>query len=106
MSRSIAVGLGARAYEVVVGEGLIDEAGARLRPFLKRARTAVVSDATVWGLHGGRLTAALDREGVEALPVIVPPGEQTKSFEGLADVTDRLLSFLYRPARRVLRLRA
>ncbi len=92
MNRTIAVGLGERAYEVVVGEGLIDEAGARLRPLLKRPRTAVVTDATVWGLHGGRLTRALDAEGVEALPVIVPPGEQTKSFEGLADVTDRLLA--------------
>jgi 3-dehydroquinate synthase len=52
----------------------------------------VVSDETVWGLHGARLTAALDRAGITALPVIVPPGEGTKSFEGLADVTDRLLA--------------
>src|SRR6185503_11985162 len=35
---------------------------------------------------------ALAEAGIEALPVIVPPGEQTKSFEGLADVSDRLLA--------------
>lgn len=91
MNRTIPVGLGARAYEVVIGEGLLDRAGERLAPLLGRRRTAVVSDATVWGLHGGRLTAALDAAGIEALPVIMPPGEQTKSFEGLAEVTDRLL---------------
>jgi 3-dehydroquinate synthase len=92
MSRRIAVGLGARSYEVVVGPGLIDRAGEALTPFLKRRRTAVVSDETVWGLHGARLTAALEGAGIAVSPVIVPPGEQTKSFEGLAEVSDRLLA--------------
>jgi 3-dehydroquinate synthase len=92
MSRRIAVGLGARSYEVLVGPSLIDRAGETLAPFLKRRRTAVVSDETVWGLHGARLTAALEAAGIAVSPVIVPPGEQTKSFEGLADVSDRLLA--------------
>ncbi|MCR5874700.1 3-dehydroquinate synthase [Phenylobacterium sp. J426] len=89
---NIPVGLDTRAYEVRVGEGLLDAAGEHMRPLLKRGRTAVVSDETVWSLHGERLTAALRRSGVEVHPVIVPPGEQTKSFEGLADVSDRLLA--------------
>jgi len=92
MSRAITVGLGARAYEVRVGPGLIDAAGEAMVPLLKRRRTAVVSDETVWALHGARLTAALERAGVAALPVIVAPGEQTKSFAGLAEVSDRLLA--------------
>jgi 3-dehydroquinate synthase len=92
MSRKIEVGLGARSYEVRVGPGLIDGAGEALAPLLKRRRTAIVSDETVWGLHGARLTASLERAGIAASPVIVPPGEQTKSFEGLADVSDRLLA--------------
>jgi 3-dehydroquinate synthase len=91
MIRRVAVGLGARAYEVVIGPGLLDRAGEQLRPFLKRPRTAVVSDETVWGLHGARLTAALAAAGIEALPVVIAPGEQAKSFEGLAALTDRLL---------------
>jgi 3-dehydroquinate synthase len=92
MSRAIAVGLGARAYEVVVGEGLIAGAGGRIAPFLKRSRVAVVSDETVWGLHGARLTAGLEATGIAVSPIVVPPGEQTKSFEGLASLTDRLLA--------------
>ena len=92
MNRTIAVGLGDRAYEVQVGQGLLDAAGHLIAPFQSRGRTAVVSDETVWALHGVRLTASLAKAGVEALPVIVAPGEQTKSFEGLADVSDRLLA--------------
>ena len=92
MNRTIPVGLGTRAYDVVVGHGLLDDAGTLCAPFLKRGRTAVVSDETVWGLHGARLTAALAAAGIESHPVVVPPGEQTKSWEGLADVSDRLLA--------------
>lgn len=93
MTHAIAVGLGARAYEVLIAPGLIDQAGARLAPLLKTRRVAVVSDETVWALHGERLTAALARAGIEPLNVILPPGEQTKSFEGLSALTDRLLAF-------------
>lgn len=92
MMRRLAVGLGARAYEVVIGPGLLDRAGEHVRPFLKRARAAVVSDETVWGLHGAQLSAALAAAGIAALPIVIAPGEQTKSFEGLSDLMDRLLA--------------
>ena len=92
MSLTVAVGLGARAYEVWIAPGLIDTAGRHIASVVTRSRVAVVSDETVWHLHGARLTASLADAGIETLPVIVPPGEQTKSFEGLADLTDRLLA--------------
>ncbi len=92
MTRSIGVGLGERAYEVVVGQGLLDDAGLRMAPLLKRRRTAVVSDETVWALHGARLTASLKAAGIAVMPVVVPPGEQTKSFTGLESLLDRLLA--------------
>ena len=59
MSRTVRVGLAERAYDVVVGKALLDQAGTLIAPFLKNMRTAIVSDATVWALHGERLTAAL-----------------------------------------------
>jgi 3-dehydroquinate synthase len=92
MSRAIAVGLGARAYEVVVGAGLIAQAGARIAPFLTQRRVAVVSDETVWGRYAERLTGGLEAAGIAVLPIVIAPGEQAKSFEGLAALTDRLLA--------------
>jgi 3-dehydroquinate synthase len=92
MTRVVHVALGERAYDVRIGPGLIDQAGALIAPFVKRRRVAVVSDATVFALHGARLTASLEAAGLTAPAVIVPPGEQTKSFEGLADLSDRLLA--------------
>ena len=75
MTRSIPVDLGARAYEVRVGPGLLEAAGEHLRPFVRRDRVAVVSDETVWRLHGPRLTQALERGGLAVHPVVLPPGE-------------------------------
>ena len=92
MSVTIPVGLGDRAYDVRIGGGLMAEAGAHIRPLLKRGRVAVVSDATVWALHGEALTSALARADIVASPVIVPAGEGSKSFEMLARVSDDLLA--------------
>ena len=92
MTRRVVVGLGERAYAVEIGPGLIERAGALVAPLVKRGRTAIVSDETVWALHGERLTASLKAAGVTASPVVIPPGEQTKSFAGLADLIDRLLA--------------
>ena len=91
MSRTVRVGLGERAYDVVVGGGLLDKAGVLLAPLLKQGRTAIVSDATVWALHGERLTKSLAAAGISSQAIVVPPGEPSKSWEGLAEVSDRLL---------------
>jgi 3-dehydroquinate synthase len=89
---TIRVGLGARSYDVMVGDDLIDKAGVLMKPLLPRGRTAVVCDETVERTHGPRLGAALKAAGVQASWVVLPPGEQTKSWQGLAELSDRLLA--------------
>jgi 3-dehydroquinate synthase len=90
--KSVRVGLGERSYDVLVGPGLIQQAGALMAPFLPRGRTTVVCDATVERLHGAALDAALKAQGIGASFVVMPPGEGTKSWAGLAEVSDRLLA--------------
>ncbi len=91
MSRNVTVGLGARAYEVVIGPGLIDTAGGRIAPLLKNGRTAVVADETVAALHGERLMASLAAAGLKASLITIAPGEASKSFAGLESLLSRLL---------------
>jgi 3-dehydroquinate synthase len=92
MTTTIPVGLGDRAYDVVVGPRLIDKAGDYCAPFLKRGRTAVITDRNVGDHHGERFAVSLEKAGIAVDMLIVEPGEETKSFEGLADVSDRLLA--------------
>ena len=91
MMRRIDVGLGDRAYPVLIGPGLLGQAGALIRPLLKRPRTAVVTDETVARLHGQALSTSLAKAGIEAPLIVLPPGEETKSFSHLAELSGRLL---------------
>ena len=86
---TVEVGLGARSYDIVIGERLLDEAGPRIAAALPGARCAVVSDANVAALYLPRLKASLG--GLFLGDVVVAPGEQSKSFPVLADVCERLL---------------
>ncbi len=91
MTNIVPVDLGERSYEVRIGPGLIDRAGAEIAPLLRRRRVAVVTDETVAGLHLARLTAALEAEGVTVTALALPPGEATKGWPDFARCVEWLL---------------
>lgn len=86
----IPVSLGARAYDVVIEDGLIDRAGERLFSFARNGRLVIVTDENVWAALGERFARGLG--GLDAVPVVMPPGEASKSWTGLASLVDQLLS--------------
>jgi shikimate kinase/3-dehydroquinate synthase len=87
----LAVPLGERSYEIVVGEGLLPRAGALLAPVLPQKRAFVVTDETVAPLHLPALLAGLAETGIEATPLRVPAGETAKQMAVLEDLIDRML---------------
>ena len=92
MTSVVAVdGRGFMPYDVVVGRGLLAEAGCRIVPFAK-GRTVIVSDETVGPLYGDRLKSSLEAAGIETQLITVPPGEASKSFGELERLMDRLLA--------------
>ena len=88
---AVPVALGARSYEVRIGSGLIDRAGAQIAPLLRRPRVAVVTDETVAGLHLARLTDGLAAAGIAHTALSLPAGESTKGWAQLARCTEWLL---------------
>ncbi|CAL1692120.1 3-dehydroquinate synthase [Brevundimonas subvibrioides] len=92
MTTVVSVGGGTfTPYDVVVGRGLLQQAGARIAPFA-RGRTVIVSDETVAALHGPALKSSLEAAGIRAEIVSVPAGEGSKSFAELERLMDRLLA--------------
>lgn len=89
---TVEVGLGARAYPILIGPGLISRAGARIAERLPGCRAAIVTDANVAACHLEALTASLSAAGIEATAITVEPGEKTKSFECLQTVVDGILA--------------
>ncbi len=91
MIERIDVALGERSYEILVGEGLLGQAGRLIKPWLKEPRAFVVTDERVAELHLLALAHALESEGIVVRPVVMPPGEGSKDFAHLQRLTEALL---------------
>ncbi|BBK45097.1 3-dehydroquinate synthase [Allostella vacuolata] len=89
---TVRVGLGERSYDILVGPGLIADAGPRLRPILPSPRVIVVTDETVAGLHLAPLQRALDAGGIRHDTIVLPPGEATKDFAHLQQLCEQALT--------------
>ncbi|KON31381.1 hypothetical protein AC482_01010 [miscellaneous Crenarchaeota group-15 archaeon DG-45] len=73
--------LGPRRYPIHVGCGILAETGRLMKERLPSTKCAIVSHADVMELHGGRLMEGIEEAGIEAHVVVVPPGEESKSWE-------------------------
>lgn len=89
---TVRVDLGARSYDILIGDGLIAGAGALVQPYTGQSRAFVISDETVWRLHGDRLRSGLAGAGIETIENILPAGESTKNWAQLGEVLDWLLA--------------
>ena len=89
--RTVPVPLGARAYDVLIGPGLIANAGELIGSRLGAPRCGIVTDENVARFHLPTLEAALERENLHAGSIVLQPGEATKSFRELALLSERLL---------------
>lgn len=87
---TIPVALGSRSYDVVIESGVLARAGDWLKPLSRRRRMAIVTDENVLP-HLATLQASLAASGVESDAIVLPPGEGTKSWAMLEQLTDRLL---------------
>ena len=90
--RRLTVRLAERAYDLVIGGGLLGRAGGLLAPVLEQRRAVVVTDSHVAGLHLATLRAGLDAAGFEVGSIVVPAGEASKSLDTFGGVVDQLLA--------------
>lgn len=89
--RTVHVPLGERAYDILIGPGLIARAGAEIASRLKGRKAAVISDENVAPLYLKSLVASLEEAGIVSAEVVLPAGEKTKSFEHLITACDKVL---------------
>jgi 3-dehydroquinate synthase len=85
------VTLGERGYPIFIGDGLIGDAAEILGPVARERRLVVVSDQHVWSSVGQTLAQGLAAGGLSAEPLLLPAGEEAKSWAALSDLVERLL---------------
>lgn len=77
----VRVDLAQRSYDIVIGDGLIAQAGARISALAPKAACFIVTDENVARAHLPALQKSLDAAGVRHGSIVVPPGEGTKRYE-------------------------
>lgn len=87
---TLCVALGDRSYPIHIGSGLLTRVELIL-PHIKQKKVVVVTNTTVAPLYLETIQSALESAGVSLLPVILPDGEQFKTWETLNLVFDALL---------------
>jgi 3-dehydroquinate synthase len=90
--RLVHVPLGERAYDILIGPGLLSRAGGEISTRLKGRKAAIVTDENVAPLYLEALMDSLQTDGIEAVSLTLPAGEKTKSLDHLATVCDMVLA--------------
>lgn len=88
----VEVGLADRAYDILIGSGLIVRAGAEFARRVPGARAAIVTDENVAAAHLAAFSHALQAAGIDSTSIVLEPGERTKSFACLQQVVDGILA--------------
>ena len=89
---TVSVPLGERAYDIVIGRGLLSSLGKRLAALRPNVRAAIVTDAAVAQLYLELAEAALSEAGIASVRIIVPEGEKSKSFPVFERVCESMIA--------------
>src|SRR6267142_2799928 len=87
------VELGERAYEILVGPRLIENAGREILPLLRRRQAVIVSDENVARHCLPVLRDSLVEAGISHHTVLLPAGEETKDLDHFARLAEEILGF-------------
>lgn len=77
-------------YDVIIGPGLVDEAGVLLAEVFSAGRVALLTDDTVSDLLGARAGAQIARGGFQVHPFSFPAGETSKNWHTAGEVLESL----------------
>jgi shikimate kinase/3-dehydroquinate synthase len=91
LALTLNVALGERSYPVTIGAGLLDDS-AVLAQHVAGQRVAVVTNTVVAPLYLARVTRALEAAGKHVIAVILPDGEEEKTWASLMLIFDALLA--------------
>lgn len=92
LRQTVRVALDERSYDVVIGPHLLDDLAELATERFGKTRYAIVTDQHVARLHLGVLAETLGRNDLLRTTVVLPSGEQTKSFDQLRFLSETLLS--------------
>ncbi|MET4802100.1 3-dehydroquinate synthase [Bradyrhizobium sp. LB11.1] len=89
---NVDVALGDRAYDIVIGRGVLSSLGERVAALRPGVRTAIVTDRTVAKYWLEPTEASLAAAGISTSRIVVEEGEISKTYAGLEKVGEALIA--------------
>ncbi|MBT1512033.1 3-dehydroquinate synthase [Bradyrhizobium sp. SRL28] len=89
---TVDVALGDRAYDIVIGRGVLASLGARVAALRPGVQTAIVTDRTVAKHWLEQTERSLTEAGIATSRIIVEEGEISKTYAGLEKVSEALIA--------------
>lgn len=86
----VPVALGERSYDIVLHPGLLATVGDRVSAFTSSPKVGVVTDRHVASRYLQGVLRSLRKVGYDPTPIILPPGERTKTLGTIAKILDVL----------------
>lgn len=92
LRETVRVDLPGRAYDIVIGPGVLAQAGDLIAPLLRRKRVVIVTDENVAAAQMRSLQDGLQAAGITSEALILPPGEATKGWEQFSRTVEWLIA--------------
>jgi 3-dehydroquinate synthase len=89
---NVEVALENRAYDIVIGRGVLASLGERVARLRPGVRTAIVTDRTVAKYWLEPAEASLAAAGIPTSRIVVEEGEISKTYAGLEKVSEALIA--------------
>jgi 3-dehydroquinate synthase len=80
------------AFDIIVGAGLLNEAGSRVRSLVQVQRCAIISDASVAPLFADRIERSLESANFQSTLITIPAGEKSKTLEQAGAICDQMIA--------------
>ncbi len=84
--------LGSRSYDIQIGRGLLKDIGVELTRLRCAGKVGVVTDRNLAAHYLKPVTRVLKAAGFAVVPIVLPPGERTKTLRSIGTVMDALVN--------------
>ncbi len=82
-----------RTYDVVIGRGLLSQAGQRIAPLIRGRNAVIISDSNVFSLYGQAVQKSLESAGFAVNTAVFTAGEENKNPQTLLDLLNQVGGF-------------
>lgn len=91
--RELLVNLKENSYKIEIEKGIIKDIPRRIRKIFNGEKIFIITDKNVDKYYGDIVLNSLKKDGFNVAKYCIEPGEESKSFDTLLEIYDKLLDF-------------